>query len=121
MDCDGVTSSVSLNVSSSGQSAGNGQPGITHVQCGQVQNPDPAVLVGTDVSAWYWNATLVNVPDGVVTITVDHAPAESGNATTNVRVFSPFRSYSLVRSGIGQGSSLATERRGEQRGGFPRE
>jgi len=121
MDCDGVTSSVSLNVSSSGQSAGNGQPGVTHVQCGQVQNPDPAVLVGTDVSAWYWNATLVNVPDGVVTITVDHAPAQNGNATTNVRVFSPLRSYSLVRSSIGQGSSLATERRGEQRDGFPRE
>lgn len=98
MDCDGVTSSVSLNVSSSGQSAGNRQPGFTNVQCGQVQNPDPAVLVGVDVSTWYWNATLVNVPDGVVTITVDHAPAESGNATTNVSVFFPPPSIHILSS-----------------------
>jgi alpha-1,3-glucan synthase len=87
MDCDGVTSSVTLNVSSSGQSAvnGGGRVEVSNARCGTVDNPDPAMVVGADVSAWFWNATLVNVPDGVVTITVDHAPAEGGNATTNVR------------------------------------
>lgn len=81
MDCDGVTQSISLNMTSSGK---GGQPTITNVKCGAVSNPDPAKIVGADVSVWSWSATLTNFLDGVLTLTVDRAPSQGGNATTNV-------------------------------------
>jgi alpha-1,3-glucan synthase len=84
MDCDGVTSSVSVNVSSSGRTAAGGQVEVTNAQCGSVTSPEGPSMIGADVSAWSWNATLVNVPDGVVTLTVSNAPSAGGNTTTNV-------------------------------------
>lgn len=84
MDCQGVSQSVSLNMTSSGK---GGQPTVTNVRCGAVSNPDPAKIVGADVSAWSWSATLTNFPDGVLTLTVDNPPAQGGNATTGVSLF----------------------------------
>lgn len=88
MDCQGVTDSITLNVTSSGK---GGQPNITNVKCGTVSNPDPAKIVGVDVSSWSWSATLTNFADGVLTLTVNNAPAQGGNATTKVRSYPPRR------------------------------
>lgn len=89
MDCNSVTQSVSLNVSSSGK---GGTPAITNVQCNAVTNPDPAKIVGADVSNWTWTGTVTGLPDGVLTVTVDNPRTQGGNATTGVRLFLCFKS-----------------------------
>ncbi|KAF8163338.1 modular protein with glycoside hydrolase family 13 and glycosyltransferase family 5 domains [Crassisporium funariophilum] len=76
MNCEGVTAAISLNMSSSGK---GGTPTINNVQCAAVQNADMSRISG---SAWSWSATLRNFPDGVLTITINNAPAGTGNATT---------------------------------------
>lgn len=82
MDCTSVTSSITLSMSSSGK---GGNATITNVTCGAVQNPAPSLITGVSISAWAWSATLQNVPDGVLTITVDQPSESSGNQTTEVR------------------------------------
>ncbi|KAF7778692.1 CAZyme family GH13 [Agaricus bisporus var. burnettii] len=82
MDCQGVTDSITLNATTSGK---GGQPSITNVKCGTVSNPDPAKIVGVDVSSWSWSATLTDLADGVLTLTVNNPPARSGNATTGTK------------------------------------
>ncbi len=82
MNCDGVTSSISLNMSSSGRSS---NPTITNVSCNAVQNPEPSLITGVSISAWAWSATLQNVSDGILTITVNQPSESSGNQTTQVR------------------------------------
>lgn len=77
MDCGGVTSALALNASTSGLSAS--APAITNVQCGALPNPDPALLSGAGTSAWSWNATLTGVPDGILVLTLHHAPAAGGS------------------------------------------
>ncbi|KAG6879976.1 hypothetical protein C0992_008569 [Termitomyces sp. T32_za158] len=79
MDCDGVTKSLSFNMSSSG--VGNA-PSITNVHCGAVTDPDPSTIPGGSTSEWTWSATLTNFPDGVLTINVDNPVASDGNSTT---------------------------------------
>lgn len=81
MDCTSVTNSLSLNISSSGK---GGTPSVNGVQCGAVQNPDPSIIQGSSISAWKWSATLQNVADGVLTITVNSPSAATGNLTTRV-------------------------------------
>lgn len=82
MDCNGVTSSITLSMSSSGK---GGNPTITNVTCNAVQNPAPSLITGVSISAWAWSATLQNVPDGILTITVNEPSESSGNLTTQVR------------------------------------
>ncbi|KAG5645233.1 hypothetical protein DXG03_006650 [Asterophora parasitica] len=79
MDCDGVTRSISYNMSSSGK---GGAPTATNIQCGPVTNPDPAKVPGGSTSQWSWSATLTNFPDGVLTINVNNPSASSGNSST---------------------------------------
>ena len=82
MDCDGVTQSMSFNMSSSGH---GGNPAIVpgSVQC-LTMNPNdvpPADLPGVAVSAWYWTATLNNVADGILTITISNPKSQTGTGT----------------------------------------
>jgi len=88
MACDGVTRSISLEMSSSGKGS---TPAIDNVVCTRIENPPPPTLPGAPASEWRWSATLVNVPDGVLYLTVDNAPASTGGATTTVccLTFSP--------------------------------
>jgi len=81
MDCDSVTKSLSLNMSSSGK---GGNPTINGVRCGNVQNPDPSRIPGGAASVWAWSATLRDFPDGVLTLTLNNPSAQSGNASTGV-------------------------------------
>ena len=79
MNCDAVTNSITLNMSSSGQ---NAIPTISNVQCNTVSNSTTNST--TFVSTWSWSATLTNFVDGVLTITVNNPPAGTGNGTTGV-------------------------------------
>ena len=82
MDCDSVTQSMSFNMSSSGH---GGTPTIAtnSVQCLTMDPNDvpPAELPGVVISAWYWTATLNNVPDGILTITVSNPKSQAGVGT----------------------------------------
>ena len=83
MSCSGVTNALTLNMSSSGH-GGNPTFDSSAVTCGQVQNPDPPKLPGDTSSVWYWSATLENVPDGILALTLDHALANDNVTTTGV-------------------------------------
>ncbi|KAK2466883.1 hypothetical protein APHAL10511_001141 [Amanita phalloides] len=79
MDCNSVTNSISLSMSSSGK---GGNPTITNVICNVTQNPEPSLITGVSVSMWTWSATVQGVPDGILTITINQPSAASGNQTT---------------------------------------
>jgi alpha-1,3-glucan synthase len=86
MDCAGVSKAIALNMSSSG----NGSAptfNAASASCGAVSNPDATVLPGDTPSAWFWQTTLTNVPDGILQITIDNAPSATTGVTTGVRVF----------------------------------
>ena len=78
MSCNGVTQSISFNMSSSGHGTA---PTITNVQCVAIQKPDPTRLSGAPPSTWSWSGTLTNFPDGVLTITVNNPAPTTGNGT----------------------------------------
>ncbi len=80
MDCNSVTQSITLNLTSSGKGS---TPSVNSgsVQCQTVTNPDPAVVLGATVSAWYWKATIDNVADGILTITIKEPKSQSGVGT----------------------------------------
>lgn len=78
MSCNGVTQSISFNMSSSGHGSA---PTITNVQCAAIQTPDPTRLSGAPPSTWSWSATLTNFPDGVLTLTVNNPASTAGNST----------------------------------------
>ncbi|KZT26358.1 glycosyltransferase family 5 protein [Neolentinus lepideus HHB14362 ss-1] len=82
MSCTSVTNALSFNMSSSGQ---GGTPTFDQnaVQCGNVTNPAPARIPGADTSAWYWQVTLTNVPDGLLTLTLNNPTTNDGTASTN--------------------------------------
>ena len=86
MDCDSVAESMSFNMSSSGH---GGTPTIASgsVQCLKMDpnTVPPAELPG--VSAWYWKATLNNVQDGILAITIND-PENQADASTGVSGFS---------------------------------
>ncbi|KAF9454524.1 glycosyltransferase family 5 protein [Macrolepiota fuliginosa MF-IS2] len=109
MDCNGVTQSISLNVTSSGK---GGQPTITNVKCGAVANPDPVKVVGADGSTWSWSATLTNFPDGILTLTVENAPTQGGNVTTGAK------DHLLLRKGAANNVLVFPENDYDQDGSF---
>ncbi|EIN07319.1 modular protein with glycoside hydrolase family 13 and glycosyltransferase family 5 domains [Punctularia strigosozonata HHB-11173 SS5] len=83
MSCDSVTAALSLNMSSSGH--GNTPTfSKTAVKCGAVTNPDPSPIAGGDTSQWSWAVTLQNVPDGILTLTLDNPKSSGGVATGSV-------------------------------------
>ncbi|KAF8625783.1 hypothetical protein AX15_005173 [Amanita polypyramis BW_CC] len=79
MDCDSVTNSISFTMASSGKGS---NPTIANVSCSPIQNPDPSLVTGVSVSTFAWSGTLQNLPDGVLTITINRPSAASGNQTT---------------------------------------
>lgn len=82
MNCDSVTQSLSMDMASSGH---GGPPNATNVQCSTVQNPTPSKISGGSSSTWAWSATLINFPDGVLTLTLNNPSAQTGNMSTGVR------------------------------------
>ncbi|KAF9052983.1 modular protein with glycoside hydrolase family 13 and glycosyltransferase family 5 domains [Panaeolus papilionaceus] len=81
MSCTGVTNATTFTMASSGK---GGSPKINGTPvCGNVTNPDPARIPGMFTSVWRWSATISDVPDGVLTMTVTNAPsAGTGNTGT---------------------------------------
>ena len=82
MDCQSVTQSMSFNMSSSGH-GGNPTIDTNSVQC-LTMDPStvpPAELPGVAISAWYWNATLNDVQDGILTITITNPKSQAGTST----------------------------------------
>ena len=82
MDCNSVTQSMSFNLSSSGH---GGTPAVdtNSVQC-LTMDPStvpPAEIPGVAISQWYWTATLTNVADGIVSITINNPKSQSGVGT----------------------------------------
>ncbi|GBE82150.1 Cell wall alpha-1,3-glucan synthase ags1 [Sparassis crispa] len=81
MNCDSVTNSLSFAMSSSGHGSA---PTIqqSSITCAAVSEPVPAQVSGVSTSAWAWSATLVNFPDGILTITVNNPTSQDGTAST---------------------------------------
>ncbi|KIL69786.1 glycosyltransferase family 5 protein [Amanita muscaria Koide BX008] len=79
MDCTSVTNSIRLSMSSSGRGV---TPKITNVECSIVENSDATLMTGASRSAWAWSATLTELSDGVLTITVNQPSSASGSQTT---------------------------------------
>ncbi|KAI0322220.1 glycoside hydrolase family 13 and glycosyltransferase family 5 domain-containing protein [Amylostereum chailletii] len=81
MSCTGVTKALSLNMSSSGHGSA---PSVdsNSVQCGTVDNANTPLLPGDQASAWYWQVTLQNVPDGILSLTLDKPSNNAGTQTT---------------------------------------
>ncbi|KAJ3903941.1 modular protein with glycoside hydrolase family 13 and glycosyltransferase family 5 domains [Lentinula edodes] len=78
MDCNSVTNSVSMNMSSF---SGASTPSITNVNCGALTNPATGNVPGVSQTQWVWNATLANFPDGILTFTVNNPSSSGGNGT----------------------------------------
>lgn len=83
MNCDGVTGAISFNVGSSGT---GGTPTIGSVKC-DAMTGTKGKLPGAPISAWYWSATLSNVPDGILEIVVKNAPSASAGNSTGVWMY----------------------------------
>ncbi|TFK55043.1 glycoside hydrolase family 13 and glycosyltransferase family 5 domain-containing protein [Heliocybe sulcata] len=82
MSCDSVSSAISFNMSSSG--TGNAPTFDKNAaNCGSVTNAAPSGIPGGDSSQWYWEVTLTNVPDGVLTLTLNNPSTNDGTASTN--------------------------------------
>ena len=107
MSCTGVTQALSLNMSSSGH-GGNPTFDPNSVTCGQVQNPSPSSLQGDVQSAWFWSATLQNVPDGILALTLNKAPTSDGR-TTEVWLAS-LNPVSFTYAIIGDGHNVDPQR-----------
>jgi len=82
MSCDGVTSALSFNVSSS---RGNMVPQIKDgsIGCDFIDGTNSTYLEGDVTSLWRWSATLSNVPDGIIELTLTRPPNIDGSDTTN--------------------------------------
>jgi len=82
MDCNSVTQSIAFTLASSGKGS---SPSVKSgsVECLSMSdsNVKPAVILGATVSRWYWKATIDNVADGVLTITVKDPKSQSGVGT----------------------------------------
>ncbi|KAF8843644.1 glycoside hydrolase family 13/glycosyltransferase family 5 protein [Paxillus ammoniavirescens] len=81
MDCQSVTNSITLNMSSSGI---GGPPTMGTATCTVLTNPVVAVIPGAVSSAFSWSATLTNVPDGILEIVVNNPTTSDGTASTGV-------------------------------------
>lgn len=81
MNCNAVTQSISLNISSSGK---GGIPSITNVNCGAAQSQNTSTLSAVSFTTWSWSATLTNFPDGVLSIAVNNSATSDGTASTGV-------------------------------------
>ncbi|KAF4615437.1 hypothetical protein D9613_003090 [Agrocybe pediades] len=77
MNCDRVTSSLTLNMAGKGNA-----PTITNVKCGTVSGSNTSTLSAAPQSAWAWSATLANFPDGVLELVLNNPPTQTGGLST---------------------------------------
>jgi alpha-1,3-glucan synthase len=75
MDCDALQRAISFEVSKHASST----PSLTNANCQNFDGSRDGIRNGVDASAWYLEATLTNVPDGVTEMIISSAPAQ--NAT----------------------------------------
>ena len=72
MDCDSVTKSINFTLALSGKGS---TPSVKlgSVQCQTISdaNVQPASILRATVSRWYWKATIDDVADGILTITIN--------------------------------------------------
>ena len=96
MDCDSVTQSLGFTLASSGKDS---TPSVKSdsVECLIIPdaNIKPALVLGATVSRWYWKATIDNVADGILTITINNPQSQSG-VETGVGHFSVTKFLSSV-------------------------
>ncbi|KAH9842609.1 glycoside hydrolase family 13 and glycosyltransferase family 5 protein [Rhodofomes roseus] len=82
MSCSSITNSISLNMSTAGTGI---IPTLDtgSANCGPVNGTPSDEVYGVSVSAFSWKATINNVPDGVLQITVNNPTTSDGTASTN--------------------------------------
>ncbi|KAI9851719.1 MAG: Cell wall alpha-1,3-glucan synthase ags1, partial [Thelocarpon superellum] len=81
MDCDSVTDTLELN--STTEDGSTAQLDKGSVSCLTVQNVDPADFIGGLPTQWTWKANLINVANGIHSITVKNATAQGQGNSTN--------------------------------------
>ena len=82
MDCASVSQSMNFTLASSGKgSAPSVKPGSVVCLTMPSSNIPPVSVRGATASAWYWKATIDNVADGVLTITINNPQSQSGTGT----------------------------------------
>ncbi|TFY76274.1 hypothetical protein EWM64_g7737 [Hericium alpestre] len=81
MDCGSVSDALSFNMSSSGKGS-NPTFDKNAVKCQAINNAPPVQIPGDTPSAWSWSATLQNVPDGILALTLTNPTSADGTAST---------------------------------------
>ena len=88
MDCDSVTQSINFTLASSGKgSTPSVKSGLVQCQTISDANVQPTSILGATVSRWNWKATIDNVADGILTITIN-SPQNQNGVRTGVSHFS---------------------------------
>lgn len=82
MDCDHVTSALTLNMAGKGSA-----PTVTNVKCGAATGTNSSTLTTVPTTVWAWSATLTNVPDGVLELVLNNPPAQTAGLSTGVSAF----------------------------------
>ncbi|KAG9722764.1 putative alpha 1,3 glucan synthase, partial [Aureobasidium melanogenum] len=79
MDCDSITKNIVVTSSTADKSS----PGIDtkSVVCSKIQDSNPPPYIGAITSAWSWKATLVDVSNGVHSLTIQNASTTDGVST----------------------------------------
>jgi alpha-1,3-glucan synthase len=81
MDCNQITSN--LVISSTAANNISALVNTSTISCAVLQTPDSASYVGEIPSIWTWKASLVNVSNGIHSITVQNATTSEGTSFTN--------------------------------------
>ena len=96
MDCDSVTQSINFTLASSGKGS---TPSVKSgsVQCQTISdaNVQPASILRATVSRWYWKATIDDVADGILTITINSPQSQNG-VRTGISNFSITKFSALI-------------------------
>lgn len=79
MDCDSITKNIVVTSTTADKSS----PGIDtkSVVCSKIQDSNPPPYIGAITSAWSWKATLVDVSNGVHSLTIQNASTTNGVST----------------------------------------
>lgn len=83
MDCNSVTQSMNFTLASSGKGSSSPSVNSGSVVCQTISDANivPVSVLGATVSTWYWKATIDNVADGVLTITINNPQSQNGVGT----------------------------------------
>ncbi|KAF8197459.1 modular protein with glycoside hydrolase family 13 and glycosyltransferase family 5 domains [Pholiota molesta] len=102
-DVNATTIDISFEFNTAMNCQGGGAPTITNPHCGAVQSQNTSTLSGVASSTFAWFGTLTNVPDGVLTITVNNPPSADGTNSTNTV------DHFLLRKGAANNVMVFTE------------